>query len=235
MKDKLGSEKNLEGKKILFCLFLFLFLCLLLWHVPPFNKYTDPDSLKKLFSDLQSSPYLVPIILGSFIVAGITMFPITVLTTAIALFLGIEKGFILSIIGCILSAAFTFMVIRLMGQKAKQYLLSKKKIKKINKLITEEGITSIMILRMVPIGYTIVSVTAALSDINFTKYMIGSIIGVLPDLILCIFLAGSIHNIIMSGDTRYIIAIVVVSIVFICLWSILIKKFISRFKNIKWN
>ncbi len=233
-KDSVPQKKQ-GGKGVLISLSLFLIICVLLWHIPPFNKYTEPARLKEFFLRLQSSPYLIPTILICFIVAGIAMFPITVLTTAVALFLGIEKGFILSMLGCILSAAFTFIVIRCLGQGAKQYLLSKEKIRKLNKLISEESISSIIILRMVPIGYTIISVTAALSDISFIKYMIGSIIGVLPDLFLCIFLAGSAHNVIISRDPKYIIRVVIVAIVFLIIWFLLIKRFLSRFKKIKWD
>ncbi len=161
------------------------------------------------------------------------MFPITVLTTVIALLVGIEKGLLLALTGCVLSAAVTFILVRIAGEKTKNYLKSKKKIQRINKLITEQGISSVMILRMVPIGYTVVSVTAALSDIKFIPYMIGSIIGVFPDLILCIVLAGSIHNIILGAGSIYIYIIIVVGILFIILWSFLVKKFVSRLKNIK--
>ncbi len=170
---------------------MFLLIFAIIWHIPPFCNYTDPSKLRSLFLRLEQSPFLYPSIILAFIVAGITMFPVTVLTTATALFVGIEKGLILSLTGCIVSAVFTFCVVRSLGSSAKEYLLSKEKIKKLNKLISEDGVTSIMILRMVPIGYTIISVTAALSDIKFSKYILGTIIGVFPDLVLCIFLAGS--------------------------------------------
>ncbi|WP_459876957.1 TVP38/TMEM64 family protein [Desulfothermus naphthae] len=181
---------------------------------------------------MQRSPFLYPSLLFAFIVAGMTMFPVTVLSTATALFIGIVKGLIISLVGCFLSAVVTFFIVRSLGTSAKQYLLSKKKIKKLNKIISEDGLTSIAILRMLPIGYTVISVTAALSDIKFFKYLLGTLIGVFPDLILCIFLAGSLHNIIVSGKNHYIIWIVFAGISYIILWSILLKNFIKKLKKI---
>ncbi len=223
-----------KGKRTLSIFVLFLVTFAILWHVPPFSQYTQPQNLRALLLKMEKSPFLYPSLIMAFIVAGMTMFPVTVLTTATALFVGILKGLIISLVGCILSAVVTFFVVRALGSNVKQYLLSKEKIKKLNKLISNDGVSSIAILRMVPIGYTVISVTAALSDIKFSKYILGTIIGVLPDLILCIFLAGSLHNIIVSGKNHYIILIVIVGILFVLLWSYLLKNFIKRFKKIEW-
>lgn len=234
MDNNINTDSK-SGKRILIYISIFLLFCLVIWHVPPFSEYTNPHNLKEIFLKLSTMPHINIIVLLSFIIAGLTMFPITVLTTAITLFLGFKKGIILSISGCILSATITFYFIRMIGNKAKEFLLTKEKIKRLNKLISNDGITSVMILRMVPIGYTLISVTAALSDVKFSKYIIGTILGVLPDLLLCIFIAGSIHNIILSGEKKYIIFIVIISICFIIIWSILIKGFVKKFKDIQEN
>lgn len=223
-----------KGKYTLSVLVLVLCIFGLFWQVPPFSHYTHLASLSEILGKMEKSPFLYPSLIIAFIVAGMTMFPVTVLTTATALFVGIIKGLIISLVGCILSAVITFFVVRALGSSAKQYLLSKKKIKKLNKLISNDGISSIAILRMVPIGYTVISVTAALSDIKFSKYILGTIIGVFPDLILCIFLAGSLHNIIVGGKNHYIILLSVVGVFFVLFWCYLLKNFIKRFKQIDW-
>ncbi len=233
MNDTQNLTPEPGGRGFLIFLVVVLIIGTLIWHVPPFNRYTRPEYLKALFAVIENRHYFWAVVIGMYVVAGLIMFPITVLTTVIALLVGIEKGLLLALTGCTLSAAVTFVLVRIAGERTKNYLKSKKRIQKINRLITEEGISSIMILRMVPIGYTVVSVTAALSDIKFIPYMIGSIIGVLPDLILCIILAGSIHNIILGEGNRYIYLIVGVGIVFIALWSFLVKKFVSKLKNMK--
>ncbi len=221
-----------KGKRTIILFIIFLLTCAILWHIPPFSHYTRPSRLRELFLILENSPYLYPSILLAFIIAGITMFPITGVITATTLLVGIKKGLILSIIGCFLSATFTFFGIRFLGSKAKDYLLSKKKIQKLNKIITEEGIVTIMILRIIPIGYTLISVTAALSDISFSKYIVGTMLGVLPDLLLCIFVAGTIHNILFTGNVKHAFLIFIVVIIFVIFWSFLLKKFISKYKKI---
>jgi len=223
-----------KGKYTLSALVLLLCIFALFWQVPPFSHYTHLENLREILEKMENSPFLYPSLIMAFVIAGMTMFPVTVLTTATALFVGIIKGLIISLLGCIFSAVFTFFIVRALSSSAKQYLLSKDKIKKLNKLISNDGISSIAILRMVPIGYTVISVTAALSDIKFSKYILGTIIGVFPDLILCIFLAGSLHNIIVSGKNHFIIWIVVVGALFILFWYYLLKNFIKRFKQIEW-
>lgn len=221
-----------KGEYSVLLIALFIIIFAFLWHIPPFSHFIEPRNLRNLLLKMQRSPFLYPSLLFAFIVAGMTMFPVTVLSTATALFIGIVKGLIISLVGCFLSAVVTFFIVRSLGTSAKQYLLSKKKIKKLNKIISEDGLTSIAILRMLPIGYTVISVTAALSDIKFFKYILGTLIGVFPDLILCIFLAGSLHNIIVSGKNHYIIWIVFAGISYIILWSILLKNFIKKLKKI---
>ncbi len=231
-------DKNTDfksGKKVFIIIAIFLFFCLIIWHVPPFNHYTNPRKLKEFFDTLNNIPHIDLFVLLSFVIAGCTMFPINVLTTAITLFLGFKKGIILSILGCILSAAITFYLVRLIGNRAKDFLRTKEKIKRFNKLISNDGITSIIILRMIPIGYTLVSVAAALSDIKFTKYIIGTILGVLPDLLLCILIAGSIHNIILTNEKKYIILLIIVVICFFILWYYLAKKFVNKFNELEEN
>ncbi len=233
MKDSQNITPESGGRGFLVFLVLVLIVGTVIWHVPPFNRYTSPEYLKSLFVLIENRHYFWAIVLGIYVVAGIIMFPITVLTTVVALLVGIEKGLLLALTGCTLSAAVTFILVRIAGEKTKRYLRSKRRVQKINRLITEQGISSVMILRMVPIGYTLVSVTAALSDIKFIPYMIGSIIGVFPDLILCIILAGSIHNIILGEGNKYIYVIVGAGIFFIALWSFLVKKFVSKLKKMK--
>jgi uncharacterized membrane protein YdjX (TVP38/TMEM64 family) len=120
---------------------------------------------------------------------------LTVLVVASAAAFGPFLGFVYSAIGSLASAVLTYFVGLYVGQEPLKQLLGKR-LDKTRKRIARHGVIAVAAIRLVPISpFTIVNLAAGASRIPVTDYVLGSILGLLPGLIVLSLLGSQIFAI----------------------------------------
>ncbi|HEY3422538.1 MAG TPA: TVP38/TMEM64 family protein [Methanocellaceae archaeon] len=124
-----------------------------------------------------------------------TFLPVTPFTVAGGYIFGHFYGLILSIIGTMLSAVLTFSMSRyLFKDQIKRWL--KGRYGGVDKRFESSGILMIAAARVIPvIPFDAVSYVAGISDIAFTDYLIGSLIGELPGAFVLTMLGSNLGQI----------------------------------------
>ncbi len=195
----------------------------LLWHITPLAQYTEARSLIQQIKELQEVPGLPFIIILAYLVAGLTLFPMTILNIALVIVFGPWIGFCYAYLGNVLSALLTFSIIRIFGHKPFHHL-SGQKIRHISQLIAQRGVVSVVFLRITPISFAILSMIAGISHIRFKDYFLGSLIGVVPGIAIVCFFAGKIRQILSQPTLEDILILLVGGICIILLWNWLYRR-----------
>ena len=130
--------------------------------------------------DFRSSSFVIPIIFGLFVVAGLIAAPINLLLVASTVTIGPWVTFGCGLTGSLFSAAVAFYAGKRFGKPLIKKV-AKKQLEKLSRQVANRGILSVAMIRLVPIApFVVVNLVAGFSSIGFTTFMLGSILGMVP-------------------------------------------------------
>lgn len=185
------------------------------WRWSPLGEWMELSRLIAYAQEFERSPAAPFIIVGSFVVGGLVIAPVTVLVTATVLAFGPLHGFVYSFIGMTLSALVTFGVGRLVGRQlverwsARLYRLSRN--------LATKGILAVVAVRVIPVApFSVVNMIAGATHIRTSDFLLGTVLGELPGLIaIAIFVDQVTTTLRNPGLWSYLIlagsAVVIVS------------------------
>jgi phospholipase D1/2 len=177
---------------------LFVVLLVLAWRLTPLSALTNPHTIKEWFTDIAANPAAPAIVLAVFLVGGLLVFPVTLLIAATAATFGPWLGFAYAAAGAAASAILTYGVGVLIGRETLESVLGPR-LNRIRRAITRHGVLAIATVRMVPVApFTVVNLAAGASRIPFTDYMLGTVLGMLPGLVLMSALGYQIFNVLTA-------------------------------------
>ena len=122
--------------------------------------------------------------LAIFLAGGLVAFPVTVLIAATAATFGPWLGFLYAATGAIASALLTYFIGALLGRDVLRNWMGPR-LTRIRERIVRQGVLAIAAIRMVPVApFTLVNMVAGASGIRLLDYIAGTLLGLLPGLIL---------------------------------------------------
>jgi uncharacterized membrane protein YdjX (TVP38/TMEM64 family) len=195
--------------------FLLLLLALAAaWRWTPLKEWLDIDSLVAAADYLHEGPYTPIAVAATYVVAGLVMFPVTVLNLVVIIVFGGWLGPVYAICGAALSAASTYGIGRRLGRERVQRLAGER-LNRLSKRLAKRGMISMSLVRLVPIApFTVVNVVAGASHIGFRDFMLGTVIGLAPGLIATALFVSRAKAVFTNpgADTVAMLAAVVVAI-----------------------
>jgi uncharacterized membrane protein YdjX (TVP38/TMEM64 family) len=194
-----------------------------LWHWSPLADYANAEKLVPVLRAIETHPVLPFLLIGAYIGAGLTMFPMTVLNTAAVLVCGPWRGLEFAYIGNFASALVTFGVVRIVGRRAIRSL-SGARIIALSEMLARRGVLSVILMRNIPVSYALISAAAAVSHIRFRDYVLGTAMGIVPGILVVCFLAGGIKEMIYEPRWEYIALLFGAGLVLLYAWKRLIDS-----------
>lgn len=168
------------------------------WNYSPLAEYADPQSVRAVLTDAATSPFAPGIVLAIFLAGGLIAFPVTVLIAATAATFGPWLGFLYAACGALASALLTYFVGAFLGRDVLRNWMGPR-LTRIRERIVRQGVLAIAAIRMVPIApFTLVNMVAGASGIRLFDYVAGTMLGLLPGLIVMSALGTQIARIIAS-------------------------------------
>jgi phosphatidylserine/phosphatidylglycerophosphate/cardiolipin synthase-like enzyme/uncharacterized membrane protein YdjX (TVP38/TMEM64 family) len=168
----------------------------LAWYYTPLSDAADPEWIRDLLADVADHPLAPVLVLTAFVAGGLVAFPVIVLVAATAATFGPWFGFAYALIGALASALVTYFIGMRFGQGALRGLIGPR-LERIRKKIVRQGVIAIAAIRVVPIApFTIVNLVAGASSIRLVDFVAGTLIGMLPGLIVMSALGHQIVRVI---------------------------------------
>jgi uncharacterized membrane protein YdjX (TVP38/TMEM64 family) len=177
---------------------LVVVLLMLAWQFTPLAALTEPETIRAGLNEVAGMPGAWAIVTCIFIIAGLLAFPVTLLIAATAAAFGPFFGFVYAATGALMSAIVTYAVGAGIGRRMLQDMLGPR-LNRIRRGIAKRGVLAIATVRLVPLApFTVVNLVAGASKIPLGDYMLGTIIGMSPGLLLMSALGHQILNIIVE-------------------------------------
>ncbi|MCC6889546.1 MAG: TVP38/TMEM64 family protein, partial [Hyphomicrobiales bacterium] len=205
-------------------------LLMLVWRITPVAQLTKPDTIQAWFATIAAMPAAPLIVPALFVLAGLLVFPVTVLIVATAAAFGPWLGFAYAAIGAIASAVVTYGIGVAVGQKALDNALGPR-LNRIRRRIASQGVLAVALVRMVPIApFTVINLAAGASRIPFVDYVIGTALGMLPGLVLMSALGYQIFNV-LTAPTPLNVGLFVLAVLAWIGVSLAIQSLVTRRRN----
>ena len=152
----------------------------------------------------------------------------TVLVAATAAAFGPWFGFGYAVTGALLSALATYAVGAAIGKKTLRDFLGPR-LNRVRQRVAKRGVIAIAAVRMVPIApFTVVNLVAGASGISMFDFFVGTLLGMLPGLIL-ISAVGHQIALILTAPTAGGIALLAGAVAAWIALSIGVQAMVSRY------
>lgn len=198
------------------------------WNYSALADYTDPQAVQRIFKDIAASPFGPLIVLVIFLAGGLVAFPVTVLIAATAATFGPWLGFLYAASGALASALLTYGIGAVLGREVLRKWMGPR-LTRIRQKIVKQGVLAIAAIRMVPVApFTLVNMVAGASGIKLIDFTAGTLLGLLPGLILMSALGAQIARIV-TAPTAFEVALFALCIAAWIGLSVGIQAVIRRF------
>jgi phospholipase D1/2 len=153
------------------------------WRWTPLSEWVDIGRLvhaAQLFVDTPAAPLWV---LGTYLLASLVAFPITLLVVATALLFGPVEGFVYALAGSLLGAGATFGIGHLLG-RATVRRLAGTRLDALSRRLSRRGLLAVLAVRLIPVApFTVVNIVAGATHIRLRDFLAGTVLGMTPGIL----------------------------------------------------
>ncbi|WP_436025763.1 VTT domain-containing protein [Trinickia sp. LjRoot230] len=182
--------KSLTARFLLLgALVLGVVVLTVLWRFTALGQHINLALLVHWGKQLGTLPFSPLIVLAGYVVAAVLSVPITALIAATGLVFGAWPGMGYAFFGTVIAAATTYGIGVSLGRDAVRRLAGARA-NRLSERIGQRGIVTMMVLRLLPIApFTIVNLVAGASHISLRDYLIGTVLGMTPGIVLTVTFA----------------------------------------------
>ena len=172
----------------------------LMWRYTPLSEWTEPGVLRAAAMAMSDSVWAPLIVIAVFVGAGFVLFPLTILIAVTAGTFGPWLGLLYAGAGAIASSLTTYGLGATLGKKTLRNLIGPR-LNRVTRRIAKKGVFAVAIVRLVPIApFTVVNLVAGASGIRFVDFLLGTVLGLLPGLIVLSSLGNQIFHVLQNPN-----------------------------------
>jgi uncharacterized membrane protein YdjX (TVP38/TMEM64 family) len=190
------------------------------WKWTPLAEQIDIGKITAWFLALRNNPAGPVIILGAYLVGSVLLIPITALIIATALVFGPLQGSVYSLAGCFLGAVATYAIGYFLGRDFVQKLVGSHWAR-FQRQLDQAGTIAVAAIRLLPVApFTVVNVISGAFQVPVRHYILGTLIGLLPGILLINLFVYQVADAIRNpgaGSIAILAALVVISVLGILL------------------
>jgi phospholipase D1/2 len=161
----------------------------------PLATLLDRGALAALGSRIASSPWAPGLVVATFVVAGLLLFPVTPLLAATALVFDPPRAIALGLAGALASATLGHAAGGLVARWRPAWLESPRW-QPLRERLRRRGVLAMATMRLVPVGnFTLANVLAGAIGIPRGAFLLGNAIGLLGPLLVLTALAHGVRHV----------------------------------------
>jgi phosphatidylserine/phosphatidylglycerophosphate/cardiolipin synthase-like enzyme/uncharacterized membrane protein YdjX (TVP38/TMEM64 family) len=185
--DRFVHEEDGESGKFALIKIAAVLLVLLVlaasWRWTPLSQWVSLETLITLADYLKGSHFLLPGVIGAYVVGGLIMVPITVLIGATAIIFPAHLGVVYALAGCLMNSLITYLIGAGIGRRSIRKLAGSR-LNRLSKRLARQGIFTVAVVRNLPVApFTIVNMVAGASHIKLKDFLLGTALGMLPGIV----------------------------------------------------
>jgi uncharacterized membrane protein YdjX (TVP38/TMEM64 family) len=202
-------------------------VAVLAWRLTELSSWTSPEHLEGLFAGFAQSNWAPVVVVLVFAIGSLVFFPVTVMITGVAAAFGTWPGLLYALLGSVVAGALTYSIGRLVGPSVLRRFMGPR-LSAVQRRIGEQGILTVATVRLVPIApFTVVNLVAGAIRIPLLDFLIGTVMGLAPGVVVLSALGGRIAAIV-AHPTWQAAAMLIGGIVAWVVLSLALQKAITR-------
>ena len=168
------------------------------WRWTALGTLVDLETITAWGASLRDADTAPLWVVGAFMLAGISCFPVTVLILAIAYAFDPWLAIVCSLLGCLASAIFLYAIGYQLGRK-NVVRFAGRRLNRINRLISRHGVLAVAAVRMLPVApYSMVNLAAGAVHVPFRDFVLGTFLGMSPGVLGITLLESQLEQTIES-------------------------------------
>jgi phosphatidylserine/phosphatidylglycerophosphate/cardiolipin synthase-like enzyme/uncharacterized membrane protein YdjX (TVP38/TMEM64 family) len=165
------------------------------WHWTPLGDYLNLAALARQTRRIDTLPLAPLWILLAYVLAAVVSIPVTLLIATTGLVFGAAWGSFYALVGTLAAAAVTYLLGEWLGRDVVRRVAGAR-VNKLSERVAKRGLVAVVILRILPVApFTIVNLVAGASMIGLRDFMLGTLIGMGPGILLTVAFA---HQLVAS-------------------------------------
>ena len=189
-------------------LLMAMFALAAAWRWTALGEWIDLNTLKNWTASVQEDNWAPLWVIGAFLLGGVVCFPVTILIFVTAYAFDSWQAMVLSLLGCILSAAFLYAAGRELGRKNVARFAGKR-LNHMNRLIAKHGVLAVAAVRMIPVApYSLVNLAAGAVRVPFRDFVFGTLLGMSPGVIGITFFETQLEELIRNPSAVTFIVLI---------------------------
>lgn len=207
-----------------------LLLLLLAWTHTPLADLADPDAIADALYSVRNEWWIYPAILAAFVFGGILLFPVTVMIAVTGMLLGPWLGWLLAMVGSMLSAWVGHATGLWLGGSPVRNV-SGRAFRAVSRALKNRGVIAVAALRMVPIApYTVVNMAMGAAGVSARVFLAGSFIGMLPGTFVLTMLGDRLREAWREPAPANLVLFVLVVVLWLGL-AFVLQQLVSRLRK----
>jgi uncharacterized membrane protein YdjX (TVP38/TMEM64 family) len=180
-----AESRPLRGKLLVLGAFaLVVVLISVLWRLTPLHDLLSFTALVREAQQLHGSHLGALAIVVVYALAASVSVPVTLLIAVSGFVFGALAGSLYALSGTLISAALTYYAGASLGHDAVRRLAGTR-INRLSERLGSKGLIAVVIARVVPVApFTVLNLVAGASHIGFRDYMLGTLLGMTPGIVL---------------------------------------------------
>lgn len=199
----------------------------LAWRYTALSEVVTADSVRAVLKSVRGEPWAIAVVVLVFVLAGAIIFPLNILILTTAAVFGPWLGILYGGAGAVSSGLVMYFIGGQLGREALYRMLGERWRHGLEGL-RKRGLLAVVTFRLLPIApFTLVNLAAGASGIRFIDFLVGTLIGMLPGLVLLSVMGDRIARILAEpsvGD----IAILVLCVAGLIGLAVVAQALLSR-------
>jgi uncharacterized membrane protein YdjX (TVP38/TMEM64 family) len=190
---------------------LLVFLCIVAasWRFLAVDQWMEADKLVSLIQSLRASSLAPLIVIMTYVIGGIVVFPVLILIPLTALVFGPLLGCCYSLIGLFANASVLYAIGHRMGYRTVQQL-SGTRIHHLSQQLSRHSFLTMATLRFLPVApFTVISLIAGASHVRYRKYIAGTLLGISPSIAILTLVGNQIQRTIDAPGSQNLIVVII--------------------------
>jgi uncharacterized membrane protein YdjX (TVP38/TMEM64 family) len=185
------------------------------WGWVPMGDWGNSEFLSDIREYLQTSPLSPMILLAVFVLGSMACVPVLLMIVFTVIAMGPIGGAFYAMLGSLLGASVTYGIGRVLGRDTLRRMVGKH-INRFSGRLAKYGVTTMTAVRLLPIApFSIVNMVAGAHRFRFEEFILGTITGMTPGIILIALLIFFIESAFRRpGLLNYALAILMSVITF---------------------
>lgn len=202
------------------------------WTLTPLDRLTNTAELLDVARAWAASWWAPLAVACSYLLAGLVVFPFTIMIAVTGLLYGAWWGFALAVASGMLAASVMFVLGRYLGQDTLRRF-GGQTVNRLSEQMGRHGITTIAILRMTPVAsFGAINLMAGASHIRFGDYFIGSLVGMVP-YAFAVSLFGDVLERVLRDPSLEGVLLLLAALSGILLLALILDRAIRRYRKRK--